>query len=213
MYTDPYKTIAKFYDFIFEPINLSLRQIGIKMCPISPGMKILDIGCGTGAQLELYKNLKCNTYGIDASPSMLEKAKERLGNSTQLLVTDAKKTPFPNDYFDLIVASFVLHEMPSITRALVLKEIERLLRKEGHILLTDYHYENRWTMKGMLKKSFITISEIGGGKEHFKNYREFIRRKGIPGMVENEPFEIVQSKIVSGGNIGLFILKKRNQET
>ena len=100
----------------------------------------------------------------------------------------------------------------AITRALVLKEIERLLRKEGHILLTDYQYENRWTMKGILKKLFITISEIGGGKEHFKNYREFIRRKGIPGMVESEPFEIIQSKIVSGGNIGLFILKKRNQE-
>ncbi len=212
MKSDPYKRIAGFYDIIFEPVNLSLRQIGLKMCPVSPGMKVLDVGCGTGAQLELYKDQKCDIYGIDASPSMLAKAKERLGNSAQLFVTAAEKIPFSDNHFDLIIASFVLHEMSIFTRALVMKEMNRLVKNEGRILLTEFHYENRWTMKGIFTKCFITLSEIGGGREHFKNYREFMKRKGIPGIMANEPFEILQSKIVSSGNIGIFILKKKPQE-
>ena len=79
MRSDPYKRIAGFYDYIFEPVNSSLRQIGLKMYAVSPGMRVLDIGCGTGAQLELYKDQKCDIYGIDTSPSMLAKAKERFG--------------------------------------------------------------------------------------------------------------------------------------
>ena len=205
---DPYQRIAGFYDLIFEPVNASLRQIALKMNAVSPGMKVLDIGCGTGAQLELYKNQECEIYGIDTSPSMLAKAKERLGNSAQLIVTDAENTPFSDNHFDLIVASFVMHEMPPPTRSIVFKEMNRLVKREGHILLTDFHCESRWTMKGIFTKCFITLSEIVAGKQHYKNYRHFMKSKGIPGIIENKPFEIFQSKIVSGGNIGLFILKK-----
>ena len=209
MRSDPYKRIAGFYDFIFEPVNSSLRQIGLIMSAVSPGMKVLDIGCGTGAQLELYKNQRCEIYGIDTSPSMLAKAKERFGSSAQLIITDAGKTPFSDSYFDLILASFVIHEMPPPTRSIVFKEMNRLVKNEGHILLTDFHFKSRWTMKGIFTKCFITLSEIMAGRQHYKNYRHFMKNKGIPGIMTNEPFEILQSKIVSSGNNGLFILEKK----
>ena len=99
--------------------------------------------------------------------------------------------------------------MSPATRSIVFKEMNRLVKQEGYILLTDFHHESRWTLKGIFTKWFITLSEIMAGRQHYKNYRHFMKNKGIPGIMTNEPFEILQSKIVSGGNIGLFILEKK----
>ena len=125
-------------------------------------------------------------------------------------MTDAETTPFSDNYFDLILESFVIHEMPPLTRSIVFKEMNCLVKNERHILLTDFRCESRWTLKGIFTKCFITLSEIAAGRQHYKNYRHFLKNKAIPGIIENKSFEVFHSKIVSGGNIGLFILRKKN---
>lgn len=204
---DQYKNIAGWYDRIFEPMNSGLRKIGLKMYPVKPGMDILDIGCGTGAHLKLYQDKKCNVFGVDLSPAMLQIAEKKLGKSANLQRVDATETGFSDNKFDLILSSTVLHEMNPKVRSDVLKEAKRLLKKEGRILIIDFHPGPIKKIKGIYSKVIITVSEIFAGREHYKNYRNFIKNGGLPSLLGLSDFVIEQKKIVSGGNFGIYLLK------
>lgn len=205
---DQYRNIANWYDRIFEPLNSGLRNIGIKMYPVNEGMNILDIGCGTGAHLRLYQKEKCNIYGIDSSAAMLKVAQKKLGAYADLTLGSATDLEFADDKFDVILCSAVLHEMSQKVRLDVLKEAKRVLKHDGRILLIDFHPGPIKNFKGVYSRIIITISEVFAGREHYKNYRHFIKNGGLPSLVKSEGLEIEDQKIVSGGNFGIFLLKK-----
>ncbi len=207
MKIDPYKRIAKLYDTLFEPLNKGLRAIGMKMYPPREGMAVLDVGCGTGIHLEHYQRAGCTVFGIDQSPSMLQIAHNRLGESANLYMGDASNMPYADKEFDLIIISTVLHEMPSAVRSAVINESKRTLNEDGRILLIDFHPGPIQPLKGWLNKSVIIIAELAAGREHFKNYRDFLANKGLPGLISIHSLSIDKEKIVSGGNIALFLLK------
>jgi demethylmenaquinone methyltransferase/2-methoxy-6-polyprenyl-1,4-benzoquinol methylase len=205
---DPYKNIAKWYDLIFEPLNSGLWNIGIKMYPPQKEMTVLDIGCGTGSFLKLYQKEGCNVFGIDLSPTMLKEAQKKLGETADLRLCNATATNFPGGKFDIIISSTVLHEMPIDVRLLVLKEAKRILAKDGRVLLIDFHPDTEISIKGLYTKIIITIAELLAGRDHYKNYRHFIRNGGLPSLIDSTKLKIVDHKIVGGGNLGIFLLKK-----
>jgi len=203
---DQYKNIAKWYDRIIEPLNRSLKQIGLKMYPPKAGMDVLDIGCGTGSHLKLYQDKGCNVFGIDLSEAMLNVARQKLGDKADLQFLDATNTTFSDNKFDLILCSTVLHEMPHQVRLNTLNEAKRILKKDGRILLIDFHPGPSRKFKGFYSKIIISIVEFSAGGEHYRNYRHFISIGGLPNLIENSKFVIEDKKIVSGGNIGIFLL-------
>ena len=206
---DPYKNIANLYDKIFEPLNSGLRAIGLKLYPPDEGMAVLDVGCGTGAHLKLYQDLKCKVFGIDTSQSMIENARSKLGENAELHLGDASEMPYGDNQFDLIMSSTVLHEMPAKVRSSVLNESKRILNKNGRILLIDFNPGPIKPFKGWLYKFIITIAEIGAGGEHFRNYREFMKNGGLLNLIESHDLIIEKEKIVSGGNIAIYLIKPR----
>jgi demethylmenaquinone methyltransferase/2-methoxy-6-polyprenyl-1,4-benzoquinol methylase len=207
MKVDPYRKVANLYDTLFEPLNSGLRSIGMKMFPPREGMDVLDIGCGTGVHLELYQKAGCHVFGIDQSPSMLQVARKRLGESAYLFIGDASNMPLKPKEFDLIVISTVLHEMPPQVRLAVVDESKRVLHENGRILLIDFHPGPIQPLKGWIYKSIISFAEIGAGRDHFKNYRNFMANKGLPGLISTHGLSVDKEKIVSGGNIALFLLR------
>jgi ubiquinone/menaquinone biosynthesis C-methylase UbiE len=204
---DQYKNIAKWYDKIFEPMNSGLRNIGLKMAPVKQDMNVLDIGCGTGAHLRIYQKQKCNIYGIDLSQAMINVAKHKLGKEAHLSLCSATDMDFEDDKFDLILCSTVLHEMSQKVRMAVLKEAKRVLKKTGQILIIDFHPGPVIKIKGIISKIIITISEILTGREHFKNYRQYMKNGGMPNLINSVDFIIEDKKIVSGGSFGIFVVK------
>ena len=205
---DSYQKHARRYDTFVEPFNTALRQIGLKMFPPDEGMLVLDIGCGTGTSLRLYDEAGCRVFGIDTSPSMLEVARHKLGKHANLRLADASQMPYPDGIFDLVVAMFVLHEMPGEIRPLVMAEIGRILKRDGRILLIDYHCGRIGFPAGWFYKTVILFLEIAAGREHFKNYRDFMARKALSELIVSRQLAIEKKKIVTGGNIGLHLLKK-----
>ena len=206
MKADPYKKVAKFYDIFIGPLTSGLRAIGMKMFPPREGMAVLDVGCGTGIHLELYQKAGCRVYGIDQSPSMLQVARNRLGESANLYMGDASIMPYQDKEFDLIIFSTVLHEMPRAVRSAVISEAKRTLKEDGRILMIDFHPGPIRPLEGWISKSIITLAEIVAGREHFKNYRDFIAHKGLRPLISIHGLLIDQEKIVGGGNIALFLL-------
>ena len=205
---DQYSKIARWYDMIFEPLNSGLRNIGIKMYPPKAGMAVLDIGCGTGAHLKLYQKAHCHIFGIDLSEAMLKEAQKKLGKAAYLSLCDASNTEFEDNQFDLILSSTVLHEMPPAVRERVLREAKRTLKTNGRILLIDFHPGPLQKFKGYYSKLIITIAEIFAGREHYKNYRQFIKNGGLPALINAVDLKIDDQKIVSGGNFAIFLLKR-----
>ncbi len=176
------------------------------MYPPKEGMAVLDVGCGTGARLELYKQAGCQVFGIDLSPAMLQMARNRLDEAANLYMGDASNLPFSDRKFDLIIISTALHEMPRLVRSAVINEAVRTLNETGRILLIDFHPGPLRPLKGWIHKGMITFVEMAAGREHFRNYRDFIARKGLPALILKHGLSVDKEKIVSAGNIALFLV-------
>ena len=103
----------------------------------------MEIGCGTGANL-WYLSKQCfQTYGVDGSSVALAKAKlllqEHNANS-KLIKTDIIKLPFSNEYFDLIIDIECLYSNSFDKSKLILKEINRVLKKKWKIFFFKFFY-------------------------------------------------------------------------
>lgn len=155
---------------------------------IKDGDKILDLGCGNGRLLELFKDKNIEYVGVDNSERLIEMAKEKLKTlprtapptvglvrgknyklKTNFLVADALNLPFPENYFDKIFSIAVLHHIPSKEyRLQLLKEAERVLKNNGILILTVWDLWRRLkTLKLLLKFSLLKI--IGKSKLDFKD--------------------------------------------
>jgi ubiquinone/menaquinone biosynthesis C-methylase UbiE len=198
---DPYRNVARFYDAIVEPFNAALRRYVLKVAQPREGMKIVEIGCGTGTNLELFADAGCAVAGIDLSPSMMELAKKKLGDRADLRLGDASEMPFDDESFDLAISFLTLHEMPPAVRSPVLGEMTRVAGADGQVLLIDYHPGPLQFPKGWFYKSVIYAIEFGAGWEHFQNHRQFLARKGLPTLMAEHGLSTVKERVLAGGNI------------
>ncbi|MFI7613585.1 class I SAM-dependent methyltransferase [Nonomuraea terrae] len=102
------------------------------------GRRILDAGCGSGPLFAELRDRGAIVTGIDASAGMLEMARQRLGTDADLRVADlAGPLPFPNDAFDDVIASLVLHYLEDWGPTLA--ELRRVLRPGGRLLVSVEH--------------------------------------------------------------------------
>lgn len=74
----------------------ALRQVGFE-----PGQRVLDVGCGVGAFLQLVAERGGEPFGIDASEALISLARTRLPDA-DLRVGEMEDLPFPDDTFDLV---------------------------------------------------------------------------------------------------------------
>lgn len=207
MSNDPYRHIVGFYDSLFEPMNRGLRSLGCRMLPPQKDMDVLDVGCGTGVHLGLYREAGCRLHGIDTSASMLATARKRLGEAADLRLGSAAAMPYEDGSIDLVICMLVLHEMDPSTRLSVLAETRRVLRDNGHILLIDFHAGPARPLKGWFTKPFVFLSEVLAGRRHFRNYRHFISIGGLPKLIDEARLSVVQKKVVAGGAMALYLVQ------
>ena len=208
MTADPYRRVAKWYDKIFEPMNRGLRLMGLRMHRPRKGMAVLDVGCGTGLHLELYSRFGCEVFGIDLSPSMLELARTRLGDKAELHLGDASRMPYDEKTFDLIIAMLVVHEMNPATRASAIGEMKRVLKDDGRLLLIDHHPGPIRSYKGLRSRLVVFASELAAGREHYRNYRNFMRIEGLPTIALEHGLVAEKQRVVGEGVLALFLVRK-----
>ncbi len=143
-----YDRFAKFYD-LFEG-GMEKKKFSCWRKQILGNLKgnILEIGVGTGKNLKYY-NQNAKVVGIDLSPKMLAKAKDKLkilrNKNIKLEEADAQKLKFKDNSFDYVVCTFVLCSVPDPVKAL--KEMKRVVKKKGKILMLEHTKSDYFIIK------------------------------------------------------------------
>jgi phosphatidylethanolamine/phosphatidyl-N-methylethanolamine N-methyltransferase len=134
-----YENIAWGYDLVFGPTLHPGRVDAIKRMGIKPGDRVLEVGVGTGINVDLYP-ADCAVTGIDLSSSMLEKARERVARkgvrNVRLLQMDAASLKFADDSFDIVYAPYVISVVPDPVA--VTREMRRVCRPGGRIVILNH---------------------------------------------------------------------------
>ena len=102
---------------------------------------VLDIGCGNGKYLSVNENLQ--TFGTDRSGNLLSIAKEKNLNS-QFFIADSLKLPIKSESFDAAISIAVIHHFSNeLLRIQALKEIFRIVRRGGLVLVYVWAMEQK----------------------------------------------------------------------
>ncbi len=107
---------------------------------------VLEVGCGTGLVLARVAAFARTAQGIDLSPGMLERARER---GLDVREGSATALPFPDNSFDVAYSFKVLSHVPQLS--LALSEMVRVIRPGGHLVFDIY---NRHSLRYLIKRVF-----------------------------------------------------------
>lgn len=115
------------------------------LLPAESGARVLDLGCGTGLELEEYfrRNPEADVTGIDLTEAMLKALKEKFpGRRLSLVVGSYFDVPFGEDAFDAAVSVESLHHFPAGQKEKLYRKLHAALRDRGCFVLTDYFAES-----------------------------------------------------------------------
>jgi ubiquinone/menaquinone biosynthesis C-methylase UbiE len=139
---------AAFYDALLWMMTFGregrLREKMLRLARIAEGEAVLDVGCGTGTLAILAKRRAGaggDVCGVDASPEMIERARQKArkaGSEVAFEIAPAQSLPFADHRFDLALATMMLHHLGRPARAQCLRELARVLKPGGRVLVIDF---------------------------------------------------------------------------
>ncbi len=169
---------------------------------IENGVKVLELGCGTGSMWIEHKDVipKCSQIVFsDFSEGMLAAARENIGEfeNVEYRIIDIQNIPFEDEYFDIVIANYMLYHVPDINKAV--SEVSRVLKKGGYfyagttgengimetivkILGMDLVYTNTFSLENGKEKLEPYFSKI-----EIKRYVDSLEVTNIEDLIEYTP--------------------------
>ena len=133
--------IAKRYNFgSLKNITNDLGRSFLRkeMLSISKNKIILDVGCGTGLDLQAYKDMGFSKlYGIDPSKKSLTEASKIISKKIGLDIGTFENIPHKDNFFDVVISRHALHYSKKIVSSI--EEVGRVLKKGGKFIAIISH--------------------------------------------------------------------------
>jgi phosphatidylethanolamine/phosphatidyl-N-methylethanolamine N-methyltransferase len=169
-----YRRWAPVYDNTFGWVASEARRHAVDFINTRSG-RVLEVGVGTGLSLPSYRH-DLEIVGIDLSPEMLEKARERvaalgLANVTGLHEMDAGKLEFPDGSFDIVAAMFVMTVVPEPEK--VMRELARVCRPGGEVLIVN-HFSTEAGFRGWVERRMAPFGDKLGWRPVFDQQRVMV---------------------------------------
>lgn len=140
-----YRWLTPLYDPFMKWI---MRESAFKTCLIkesnmSSDHRVLDLGCGTGTLTILIKKSYhgADVFGLDGDPGVLKIAKYKAQKEGLNISWDyglSFDLPYPDNYFDRVVASMFIHHLNSKNKIRSFKEVFRVLKPDGEFYIIDF---------------------------------------------------------------------------
>lgn len=160
----------------------SARRSLIDQAALQPGMRLLDIGCGTGTMAVLIKRLHPNVsvVGLDPDPKALARANAKAQTAHLDIQFDrgfSDELPYPDASFDRVLSSLMYHHLPSAEKSKTLREVRRVLRPGGSFHLLDF-LNPESHQHGFLAHLFHAGEHLADNKE--STILSLLRESGFP---------------------------------
>lgn len=162
-----YRRWAPVYDQTFGMVATEGRRQAVEAINKSSG-KVLEVGVGTGLSLPDYDE-HLEIVGIDLSPEMLNRARQRveednLTNVTGIHEMDAGELEFEDASFDTVVAMYVMTVVPEPEK--VMRELSRVTKPGGSVILVN-HFSQEEGVRGWLERRMAPFAEVLGWRPVF----------------------------------------------
>jgi len=172
---DRYRTLArkKYYLLYQEYWNSCILESAARNAESS----VLECGSGSGLMMDFLSRTFRHVYGLDLSLDMLETAAPAEKNYP-LILCIAQETGIKRDAFDLVVCKSSLHHTPE--PAQVIREIHRILKKDGNLIISEPCRDNSiWRKIGL---AYTSLSKGFSGHHHLfrtRQIKELLTRNGF----------------------------------
>lgn len=193
-----------FYNTFIDPLLTTMRKrIALE---IKADEKVIDIACGTGAQVFALSKVADKITGVDLSESMINFAKKAAAKqkitNTEFFICDATNLKsFKNNEFDIAIMSLALHQFSHELHAPILNEMKRVARK---IIIVDYAVPLPKNYTGFGSR----VAEFLAGKEHNRNFKSFYKLGGLNEILKSNNLKIEKSKLMGKGAFRMVICKE-----
>jgi ubiquinone/menaquinone biosynthesis methyltransferase len=183
-----FSTIAERYDLITRLLSYGQdRRWKARVAELAaarPGMRALDLACGTGDIAFTLATRGADVVGLDITHRMLQLARSK-GRAAQFVTGDMLALPFGDEAFDLVTTGYGLRNVPDIPRAIA--EMQRVLKPGGTLLSLDFNRPANPIVRGVYLAYLTLVGSTLGFILHrdpdtYRYIPESIRR--YPGAIE-----------------------------
>jgi len=178
------------YETLVDPLLRDLRKFTPEFSGMKAGDKVIDVCCGTGAQVLEYGRHGIIATGIDSSQGMLKIAtrnRMRLkAVNVSFQLADATNLPFPDGYFDYATVSLGLHDKEKPIRYQIISEMKRIVKQDGALILVDFQVplpRNAWAV-------FARAIEFLAGGSHYQGFRDYLASGGLEDILKNHGLRV-----------------------
>ncbi len=183
-----------FYATLVDPVLKRLRKRVVHH--IDHGQTVLDVACGTGAQIFELAGKAKKAVGFDYSQSMISRALKTKNNKDfphiEFKVHDAtEEWPFHDYQFDVAILSLALHQFSPKSYFVILNEMKRVAARQ---VFVDYAIPLPKNITGTGSK----VAEFLAGREHNRNFKHYIRLGGLPVILSKHRFVCEKEEFFAG---------------
>lgn len=171
---------------VFDPVlRLTMRDEGFKarlldQAGIASGLRVLDLGCGTGTLARMAAERGAEVVGIDADATALGQARAKVGSlSVRFVEGLTTSVELPPNSFDRVLSSLFFHHLPADAKRATMARAHGWLRPGGSIHIADWGRASNALMRGL----YYGIQALDGFATTEDNVRGL-----IPAMLQDAGF-------------------------
>jgi len=130
--------------FVFRGQLRELRQRTANLARMQPGEQVLDVGCGTGTlAMEVQNRVgrAGRVAGVDPGTQQIARARSKAARRhvpIDFQIGMIEQLPFPDQSFDVVFATLMMHHLPASLKRQGLAEIARVLKPGGRLVIADF---------------------------------------------------------------------------
>ena len=137
-----YDLTVWFFDiFVHRGQLRELRQRTADLAQLQPGERVLDVGCGTGTLTMEVQGRAGRVAGVDPGTQQIARARRSAARRhvpIDFQIGMIEQLPFPDQSFDVVFSTLMMHHLPASLKRQGLAEIVRVLKPGGRLVIADF---------------------------------------------------------------------------